>query len=66
MVEVGDGFEDVNLEEFVVNVVILCLFELCKWFKDVFEDVFIFCKGEIGFFDKIFDNDLNILVEEIC
>jgi leucyl-tRNA synthetase len=64
LAEAGDGLEDANLEESVANAAILRLFELRKWSKDVLEDESVLRKGEIGFFDKIFDNDLNILVEE--
>ncbi|KAK0391121.1 hypothetical protein NLU13_0623 [Sarocladium strictum] len=64
LAEAGDGLEDANLEESVANAAILRLFELRKWSKDVLEDESALRKGEIGFFDKIFVNDLNILVEE--
>lgn len=64
LAEAGDGLEDANLEESVANAAILRLFELRKWSKDVLEDESVLRKGGIGFFDKIFDNDLNILVEE--
>lgn len=62
--EAGDGLEDANLEESVANAAILRLYELRKWSKDVLEDEASLRKGEIGFFDKIFDNELNALVEE--
>lgn len=63
LAEAGDGIEDANFEESVANASILRLYELRKWSKDVLEDDSL-RKGELTFFDKLFDNDLNALVLE--
>lgn len=48
----------------MANAAILRLFELRKWAKDVLENESALRKGDVGFFDKIFENDLNDLVQE--
>ncbi|KAK3693994.1 leucyl-tRNA synthetase [Podospora appendiculata] len=63
LAEAGDGIEDANLEETVANSAILRLFELRKWCKDALEDASL-RKGEFTFFDKLFENDLKVLVAE--
>lgn len=59
----GDGIEDANLEESSANAAILRLHELKRWAKDTLEDSGL-RKGELLFFDKLFENDLNGLVIE--
>lgn len=59
----GDGIEDANLEENAANAAILRLYELKRWAKDTLEDSSL-RKGELLFFDKLFENDVNGLVIE--
>jgi leucyl-tRNA synthetase len=63
LADAGDGIEDANLEESFANASILRLFELKKWSKDILDDPSL-RTGELTFFDKLFDNDLNALVLE--
>lgn len=63
LAEAGDGIEDANLEETVANAAILRLFELRKWCKDALVDESL-RSGKFAFFDKLFDNDLDVLVAE--
>lgn len=59
----GDGIEDANLEESSANASILRLYELKKWAKETLEDSSL-RDGELLFYDKLFENDLNGLVIE--
>ncbi|KAI1329187.1 leucyl-tRNA synthetase [Xylariaceae sp. FL0255] len=59
----GDGIEDANLEETVANATILRLFELRKWCQETLEDTTL-RTGAYGLFDKMFLNELNILVAQ--
>jgi leucyl-tRNA synthetase len=59
----GDGIEDANLEESSANAAILRLYELKKWAKDNLEDPSL-RDGELSFFDRLFENDMNTLVLE--
>ncbi|KAI1818353.1 leucyl-tRNA synthetase [Poronia punctata] len=57
----GDGIEDANLEETVANATILRLYELRKWCQESVNDSNL-RTGELGLFDKLFLNEMNILV----
>ena len=59
----GDGIEDANLEETAANASILRLYELKRWMKETLEDPSL-RDGELLFYDKLFENDLNGLVIE--
>ncbi|KAI1820205.1 leucyl-tRNA synthetase [Xylaria intraflava] len=59
----GDGIEDANLEETVANATILRLYELRKWCQEVAKDAELRA-GELGLFDKLFLNEMNILVSQ--
>ncbi|KAI2636056.1 leucyl-tRNA synthetase [Xylaria nigripes] len=59
----GDGIEDANLEETVANATILRLYELRKWCQEVASDAGL-RTGELGLFDKLFLNEMNILVSQ--
>ncbi|KAI0147646.1 leucyl-tRNA synthetase [Xylariaceae sp. FL1272] len=59
----GDGIEDANLEESVANATILRLYELRKWCQETVEDSTL-RTGEFNLFDKLFSNELNILVAQ--
>ncbi|KAI0428575.1 leucyl-tRNA synthetase [Xylaria sp. FL1042] len=59
----GDGIEDANLEETVANATILRLYELRKWCQESANDNGL-RTGELGLFDKLFLNEMNILVSQ--
>lgn len=59
----GDGIEDANLEEAVCNATILRVFELRKWCQETAKDSGL-RTGEFGLFDKLFLNEMNILVSQ--
>lgn len=59
----GDGIEDANLEETVANATILRLYELRKWCQETVNDSGL-RTGELGLFDKLFLNEMNILVSQ--
>ncbi|KAI1740026.1 leucyl-tRNA synthetase [Xylaria scruposa] len=59
----GDGIEDANLEETVANATILRLYELRKWCQESANDSEL-RTGDLGLFDKLFLNEMNILVAQ--
>ncbi len=59
----GDGIEDANLEETVANATILRLYELRRWCQETIKDEQL-RGGELQLFDKMFLNDLNLVVLE--
>ncbi|KAJ2979526.1 hypothetical protein NUW58_g7179 [Xylaria curta] len=59
----GDGIEDANLEETVANATILRLYELRKWCQESASDTGL-RTGDLGLFDKLFLNEMNILVAQ--
>ncbi|KAI0401808.1 leucyl-tRNA synthetase [Xylaria palmicola] len=59
----GDGIEDANLEETVANATILRLYELRKWCQETVNDKGL-RTGDLGLFDKLFLNEMNILVSQ--
>ncbi|KAI1175054.1 leucyl-tRNA synthetase [Nemania sp. FL0916] len=59
----GDGIEDANLEEAVANATILRLYELRKWCEESASDAGL-RTGDLGLFDKLFMNEMNILVSQ--
>ncbi|KAI8954138.1 leucyl-tRNA synthetase [Xylaria longipes] len=59
----GDGIEDANLEETVANATILRLYELRKWCQESANDSDL-RTGDLGLFDKLFLNEINILVAQ--
>ncbi len=74
----GDGIEDANFEESVANSNILRLYELRKWCEEVVRDTptavsagkqgafrdNVQRTGAKGFWDRVFENELNALVKE--
>ncbi|KAI0011390.1 leucyl-tRNA synthetase [Xylariaceae sp. FL0662B] len=63
LADAGDGIEDANLEETVANATILRLYELRKWCQETVNDEQL-RSGELLQFDKMFSNELDILVVE--
>ncbi|KAI3329099.1 leucyl-tRNA synthetase [Xylariaceae sp. AK1471] len=60
----GDGIEDANLEETVANATILRLYELRKWCQEAATNDAGLRAGELSLFDKLFLNEMNILVAQ--
>ena len=63
LADAGDGIEDANLEETVANATILRLYELRRWCQETANDKQL-RTGELQLFDKMFANDMNLLVAE--
>ncbi|KAL1902737.1 cytosolic leucyl tRNA synthetase [Sporothrix stenoceras] len=63
LADAGDGIEDANFEESVANATILRLYELRKWAQETVADTTL-RTGELGLFDKMFENEMNTLVME--
>lgn len=63
LADAGDGIEDANLEETVANATILRLYELRRWCQETVNDSQL-RTGELQLFDKMFVNDMNLLVAE--
>ena len=64
MADAGDGVEDPNFEETVANSSILRLFTLKEWIEDVVKDSSLRTSASNGFWDKLFENEMNALVLE--
>ncbi|KAL1964033.1 hypothetical protein VTN77DRAFT_7579 [Rasamsonia byssochlamydoides] len=62
--DAGDGIEDANFEETVANSNILRLFTLKEWIEDVVKDQTLRTGPADAFWDKLFDNEMNVLVRE--
>ncbi|EPE09751.1 leucyl-trna synthetase [Ophiostoma piceae UAMH 11346] len=63
LADAGDGIEDANFEETVANAMILRLYELRKWAQETLAGGNL-RTGELGLFDKMFENEMNTLVIE--
>lgn len=62
LADAGDTMEDPNFEEATANSSILRLFTLREWCDEVLkEDLRV---GDMNFFDRAFDNEMNSLVHE--
>lgn len=64
MADAGDGVEDPNFEETVANSSILKLFTLKEWIEEVIKDTSLRAGASDTFWDKLFDNEMNSLVQE--
>ena len=64
LADAGDGVEDANFEETVANSSILRLYTLKEWIEDVVKDKSLRTGPADGFWDKLFDNEMNGLVHE--
>ncbi|KAI1940343.1 cytosolic leucyl tRNA synthetase [Ophidiomyces ophidiicola] len=62
--DAGDGIEDANFEESVANSNILRLHTLKEWVEDVVKDASLRTGPADAFVDKLFDNEMNVLVRE--
>ena len=64
LADAGDGVEDANFEETVANSSILRLFTLKEWIEEVVKDKSLRTGQPDGFWDKLFENEMNSLVHE--
>jgi leucyl-tRNA synthetase len=65
LADAGDGIEDANFEESVANSSILRLFTLKEWCEEqVKEESNLRTGPKDGFWDRVFENELNALVDE--
>ena len=64
MADAGDGVDDPNFEETVANSSILRLFTLKEWIEEVMKDDSLRTEASDGFWDKLFENEMNGLVHE--
>ncbi|KAI9795977.1 MAG: 2-isopropylmalate synthase [Sarcosagium campestre] len=65
LADAGDGVEDANFEESVANSNILRLYNLKEWCEESVADQANLRSGpRDGFWDRIFDNEMNGLVQE--
>ena len=66
LADAGDGVEDANFEEAVANQIILRMYNLKEWCEDVIKDVSLRSVDSpaSNFYDKLFLNEMNFLVEE--
>ncbi|PGG98045.1 leucine-tRNA ligase [Blastomyces parvus] len=62
--DAGDAIEDANFDESVANSNILRLFTLKEWIEEVAKDDSLRTGPADAFFDKLFDNELNVLARE--
>ncbi|WEW60650.1 cytosolic leucyl tRNA synthetase [Emydomyces testavorans] len=62
--DAGDGIEDANFEETVANSNILRLHTLKEWVEDVVKDTSLRTGPADAFVDKLFNNEMNVLVHE--
>ncbi|KAI9804687.1 MAG: cytosolic leucyl tRNA synthetase [Piccolia ochrophora] len=65
LADAGDGVEDANFEESVANSSILRLYTLREWCEETLKDKASLRTGaKDSFWDEIFENEMNGLVEE--
>ena len=64
LADAGDGVEDANFEETVANSSILRLHTLKEWIEEVVKDQSLRTGPADGFWDKLFENEMNGLVHE--
>lgn len=64
LADAGDGVEDANFEETVANQIILRLYTLKEWCEEVVKDTTLRTGDADNFWDKLFENEMNILVQE--
>lgn len=64
LADAGDAIEDANFEESVANQIILRLHTLKEWCEEVIKDTNLRTGGLDGFWDQLFENEMNALVHE--
>lgn len=63
LADAGDTVEDANFEDSTANAAILRLHTLLDWIEEQTSKADTLRTGEFNFFDKIFDNEMNKLLE---
>ncbi|KAG7807857.1 hypothetical protein KL921_004152 [Ogataea angusta] len=64
LADAGDSVEDANFEESNANAAILRMYTLREWAEETIKSIDSFRTGEYNFFDKAFDNEMNVLINE--
>ncbi|KAI8358400.1 leucyl-tRNA synthetase [Blakeslea trispora] len=64
LADAGDSVEDANFEDSTANAAILRLHTLLEWIDDQISKQDQLRQGELNFFDKIFENEMNKLILE--
>lgn len=64
LADAGDAIEDANFEESVANQIILRLHTLKEWCEEVIQDANLRIGSLDGFWDQLFENEMNVLVHE--
>lgn len=63
LADAGDSFEDANFDEENANAAILRLYTLKEWCEEMVKDESLRTDGNT-FLDKVFDNEMNVLISE--
>ncbi|KAG1085911.1 hypothetical protein G6F42_021201 [Rhizopus arrhizus] len=63
LADAGDTVEDANFEDSTANAAILRLHTLLDWIEEQTAKADTLRTGEYNFFDKVFDNEMNKLLE---
>ncbi|KAF2789122.1 leucyl-tRNA synthetase [Melanomma pulvis-pyrius CBS 109.77] len=64
LADAGDAVEDANFDERVANSNILRLFNLKEWCEDVTRDEHLRTGPADHLWDKLFENEMNVLVQD--
>ncbi|CAD6502932.1 BgTH12-02606 [Blumeria graminis f. sp. triticale] len=65
LADAGDGVADANFDEYVADNSVLRLFTLREWIKEQVNDAASLRTGpKNNFLDKLFENEMNVLVNE--
>ena len=64
LADAGDGMEDANLEEKSANSAIMRMHTLKEWIEDTLKDETLRTTEGDVMWDKLFDDEMNLLVEE--
>ena len=64
LADAGDGVDDANFDETVANSSILRLYTLKEWCEEVTKDESLRTGPTDGFFDQVFNNEMNLIVHE--
>ncbi|CEP16505.1 hypothetical protein [Parasitella parasitica] len=63
LADAGDTTEDANFEDSTANAAILRLFALLEWIEEQVAKADTLRTGQYEYFDRIFDNEMNKLLE---
>lgn len=62
LADAGDTVEDANFEDTTANAAILRLYTILEWAEEHIAKADTLRTGEFGFYDKIFENEMNKLI----